>query len=65
LPEASCCRPAHHVALGTESEDGWFSWTEEAGPGVATVSAGSIEASLVCVNSAGDEIRVTVRVPLP
>jgi hypothetical protein len=55
----------HHVALGGESEDGWFYWTEDAGPGVACVRAGLIDASLVCVNSASDEIRVTIRIPLP
>ena len=54
----------HHVVLADENEDAWFYWTEEYGPGVAVVSAGMIEASLVCQNSASQEIRVTMRVPL-
>jgi hypothetical protein len=54
----------HHVALAGDSDTSWFYWSEEYGPGVAVVTNGLIETSLVCQNAASEQITVTMRVPM-
>ena len=54
----------HHVVLGGDADTSWYYWTDDSGPAVAVVTDELIETSLVCRNAAGQEIRVTMRVPL-
>jgi hypothetical protein len=54
----------HHVTLAGDVDTSFFYWSEEYGPGVAVVTDGLIETSLVCHNPSSEEIRITMRVPL-
>ena len=64
LPNLHLLPGANHVQLAGDDESCTYYWSEAYGPGTVVAEDGLIEATLVCRNSADDEVRVTVRVPL-